>query len=423
MIETKPKSLRVGTAAALATVIEGSRVDRTGGKYRAGLIRGVSVLTRGEALGHGFWCDGVMLEQCLAFMQSVTERGLKCRFTHPGLCSDGLAKKLGVFLNPSLVGDQVVADLHFNTFAHKTPEGDLAGYVMDRAAEEPEQFGTSIVFCSDWDAEDLFTDEHQQKVKTEDNELRYQFVSPDPLNVENLPHARIAELLGCDCVDDPAANPNGFFHRDLSTVKAAEQLFDFALGFSNERPQEVAFGVDPERVRQFVADYATRRGFSLKGVPMTTKKGKLAAGEQNAPADQNKPVEEQAEPGAVTCPDCGAVFMPDPVKPDGQEPMPPGEYAAQHQKYVEAFGAENGSKWFFGKLSFEAASVEHYRAQLAAKDVEITSLKAELEAAKTRLAAIANSGEKPLESSPPPAGTEGGDKKKGFETLFKRAGK
>jgi hypothetical protein len=36
-------------------------VDRTGGMFSAGIIRGVSVITRGEALGHEMWIDARFL--------------------------------------------------------------------------------------------------------------------------------------------------------------------------------------------------------------------------------------------------------------------------------------------------------------------------------------------------------------------------
>lgn len=427
-LNTAPNRSRIQSLAVGSVPV---RTETDQGRFGGGMLADVSVITRGEALGHGFWIDSVFLSQISEHMTAAT-LGVKSRFTHPGLSADGLSKTLGLVFGGKVSGDQVLTDLHFYQSAHNTPDGDLAGYVTQRAKEDPIHFGTSIVFLSDFQAEKEFLLANGGVVVIHDDgwetwESIEGFTSPDPLNVDNLPHCRLSELLAVDVVDDPAANPNGLFHRDLSTISAAQEYLDYAIGLSDKKPTGMAFDIDPERARLFFQRYAAERGVQLpqKGSQMAKllKKGKLSA-PAGATPDPNEPTATQAaaEPGAVTCPDCGAVFMPDPVKPDGQEPMPPGEYAAQHQKYVEAFGAENGSKWFFGKLSFEAASVEHYRAQLAAKDVEITSLKAELESAKNRLAAIANSGEKPLESSPPPAGTEGGDKKKaGFESLFKRA--
>jgi hypothetical protein len=78
--------------------------------------------------------------------------GVKARFTHPGLSSDGMGRYLGRLTNAQTVGDQVFADLHFAEAATKTPDGNLADYVMTLAAEDPEAFGLSIVFEHDVEA-------------------------------------------------------------------------------------------------------------------------------------------------------------------------------------------------------------------------------------------------------------------------------
>lgn len=165
------------------------------------------------------------------------------------------------------------------------------------------------------------------------------------------------------------------------------------------------------------------------------KKGKLATGgseppKNEPPKNDPPPAAEPPKPegadqtpeGAVTCPDCGAVLTPE-KKADEPPAEDPAAYAANHQKYVEAFGADNGSKWFFSKVKFEEAQTLHFKAQLAAKDGEIASLKAELKTAKETLASVAKDGAKPFGSSPPPNGTEGGAKGSGgFSAVFKVKG-
>src|SRR5580698_1939845 len=69
-------------------------VDRTGGDYGAGIIRGFAVVSRGEALGHDVWLDDVFLSQVANAINS-SRSGRKSRFTHPSLSSDGLGKFLG----------------------------------------------------------------------------------------------------------------------------------------------------------------------------------------------------------------------------------------------------------------------------------------------------------------------------------------
>lgn len=429
-LDKSPNRSRLRSLAAGPVPVAPNRTD---GKFGAGLLSNVSAITRGEALGHGFWIDDVFLSQ-VAEALATAENGSKSRFTHPGLSADGLAKMLGLAFGGRVEGDQVLTDLHFYASAHKSPDGDLAGYVLDRAEEDPLHFGTSIVFDGDSQAEDDFMLANGGHWETVDDGWEpYQvivgFKSPDHLNVDNLPHCRLSKFYAVDVVDDPAANPNGLFHRDLSTVDVAQSFLDYALGLSDQKPAGAAFDVDPDRARLFFQRYAHERGLSLpakepKKMPKILQTGKLADGSSDPATkpDPTAPVETDAAPseGAVTCPECGAVFVPDqPADPQpiSEQPQAPAEYAANHAKYVEAFGAENGTKWFFGKVKFSDAQKLHYQSQLAAKDAEITSLKAELATAKERLAAVANEGAKPLGASPPPAGTQGSTKQ-GFASLF-----
>lgn len=454
-LNTTPTRARLQSLASgpIPVQVDQEQAYRTAGKFGAGLLKDVSAITRGEALGHDFWIDAQFLQQ-VATALAVASDGSKCRFTHPGLSADGLAKGLGLAIGGRVVGEQVLTDLNFYASAHTSPDGNLAGYVMDRAAEDPKHFGTSIVFISDEQAEIDFMLANGGKWETIDDgwgstyDIIVDFKSPDPLNVGNLPHCRLFEFLAVDVVDDPAANPNGLFHRDLTTISAAESFLDYTLGYSAKKPTGMAFDIDPERARLFVQRYAAQRGLSLptqkgESMPKILKKGRLADGnadpamDPNTPVDPNKtssqdPNEQpikgaEGDPvdGSVTCPECGAVFIPDNSEPEPitDAPQTPSEHAAAHQKYVAAFGAENGSKWFLGKVKFSDAQKHHFSVQLAAKDQQIASLKAQLKSAQDRLAAIAGSGEKPLASSPPASGTEGGSKGAGgFSSLFKVAG-
>jgi len=230
------------------------RVDR-----EARVIRGVSVITRGEALGHGVWID----EEFLSSVATFSARGLKSRFTHPGLSSDGTGKALGRVHGLRKQGDKVVGDLHLLDAASRAPDGDLAGYVMDLASEDPELFGTSIVFAYDHEAEKAFTEAHSD----DDG-----FQSPDELNTKNLPHARLKALKACDVVDDPAANPGGFFSAAGDVAEQATGALAYVLGLSEQSPGADAFGgVHPDRARQFVTRFMTSQGLTLehrKAAPM-----------------------------------------------------------------------------------------------------------------------------------------------------------
>lgn len=85
--------------------------------------------------------------------------GLKSRFTHPDMSSDGLGKFLGRARDFSLstvrdarTGKEVKAvraDLHFDASAAATPSGDLAGYVLTLAESDPDALSSSLVLCPD----------------------------------------------------------------------------------------------------------------------------------------------------------------------------------------------------------------------------------------------------------------------------------
>jgi len=134
-------------------------VARDLGIFGKGVITDISVITAGEALGHDLWIDQDFLSDVADAINAFANTdlgGVKARLTHPGLSSDGVATKLGRVRNARLEGDQVYADLHFQEAATRTPDGDLADYVMTLAEETPEDFGLSIVFEHDLEAADEF---------------------------------------------------------------------------------------------------------------------------------------------------------------------------------------------------------------------------------------------------------------------------
>jgi hypothetical protein len=183
--------------------------------YRAGIIRGYAMITRGEALGQDLWVDRKFLMQVAGSLESqyvaATDESIpsvKTRFSHPNFWSDGLGSFLGRTTSARLDGDTVRGDLHFAESAHSTPSGDLAGYVMDLADEDPAAFGASIFFDLDEDAGLAFIAANLDGPN---------FKSPDTDNSNNLPHARLKRLRASDIVDSPAANPDGLFSLKRTT--------------------------------------------------------------------------------------------------------------------------------------------------------------------------------------------------------------
>lgn len=249
--------------SAPARGIEGKgAIDRAGGDKKAGLIRGFSVITRGEALGHGLWIDDEMLASVERSINEAGKQGVKARFTHPGLSNDGLGSFLGRVKNAKRDGDLVRADLHFSQSSHKTPDGDLAEYVMKLAEEDPASFGTSIVFRRDRAEEE----KHRVANTTDDDG----FVSPDKNNKQNLPHARLKSLYAVDAVDNPAANPSGMFHA-TDVPGEADSLLSYALGLTNERPQFSSLPVDPDRAAGFVNRFLQLNNLEIKEKEMAEK--------------------------------------------------------------------------------------------------------------------------------------------------------
>jgi hypothetical protein len=285
------------------------KVKRKSGKYSAGMIESVSVITRGEALGHDLWIDASFLEDV---RDEINAGGIKARFTHPGLSSDGIGTKLGRFYDAEIIGDQVYADLHFQEAATKTPDGDLADYVMTLAEETPEDFGLSIVFEHDVQDMERLTDE---------NTVNGRFISPDEDNKNNYEHARLAALRAADVVDTPAANPDGLFQRGQDFAQDAEDFCQYIFGLSDAKPAASAFGVDADRAKQFIARFSERHNLNIQ-------KG-------------GDPVSENQVDTAV------------------ETPSSREDFAAELTQYVDAFGAENGAKWYTEGIAFAECQSRH----------------------------------------------------------------
>ncbi|MCW8138113.1 MAG: hypothetical protein KIT58_04340 [Planctomycetota bacterium] len=180
-----------------------------------GKIKNVSIVTTGPALGHGFTIDRTTVEQVARHAP-----GMRGRWTHGGLCEDGLGRHLGAWQNlrlesfrlcraceaeapsgttacagcqqPTTEEWRAVGDFAFAASAHKVrPDGlDVPApvYLMDRAAEDPRSLGISIVARLDCVEE-----------KAEGQEA--------PRRLARL--ASKHDLRRGDWVADPAANPLG----------------------------------------------------------------------------------------------------------------------------------------------------------------------------------------------------------------------
>lgn len=341
VLQTKPRLLRGPVARGLAKAKGDDRpaIERGGGDFKAGIVRGVAVITRGEALGHRMWIDSPMVAATVDAINAAPA-GVKSRFTHPGLSGDGMGKMTGVLKNGWLDDNGNVgrADLHISPAAEKAPDGNLADYTLTLAETHPEKFGLSIAFDPDYAAEDAFV---------ESNSIDGKFASPDPLNANGYPHARLAELRAGDVVDEPAANPNGLFYRGQEIPVEADQLTAWALGLSADPPAAELLGIDPERCRGFIARFLESRQLRIAAI--------------------DKPAEPK-----------------------------PVDAAALARQYLDEFGAI-GAEWLASGHDLATARVM-FLAHLKADNAALAAKVAELTAIATKL----RGEDKPLEFTPQP---------------------
>ena len=145
----------------------------------------MSVITEGEALGHGVMIDSTTLASVVE-CTSQYAGGLKVKMNH----YSGADAIVGMLRNFRVDGSQVRADLQLLKSSPMRP------LILEMSAEMPESFGLSISFSG--------TVEELEKV---------QFV-------------RCLEIYSCDIVDQPAANPSGLF--SVPTVDTSARAMDIA---------------------------------------------------------------------------------------------------------------------------------------------------------------------------------------------------
>lgn len=258
------------------------------------------------------------------------------------MCSDALGTELGRAKNFRVVDFErtledgtrvtaagVVADVHLLKSAHDAPQGDLAKHVLSVAAEDPTQFGQSIVFTyGDWVVKDkdgnrhsyneevrkpfdewLEKHEHAGYIKkcAKEQELIDEW---NAKSADGKYYVVLGKLHGTDFTDTPAAT-DGIFSTNTLAEEAETML--------EEHPQILeVFEKSPKSVVEFLE----RTGLDKK------LESARVAGLQAAKDKEIAELKKQAEPFA-------------------------------------AFLAENGF-----------ADLEAIKAALSAKDAEIAELKA-----------------------------------------------
>lgn len=163
----------------------------------SGIIHGVSVVTTGDAQGHGLKIDKTLLSQVVDCAKTYAG-GVKVRFNHPSSESEAKVEATaGILRDFSIDGEHVRANLHL------LKSDRYFSKIIEMAEKMPEAFGLSLSFSG----------VHEK-------------VGSDKF-------ARCSEIYAVDLVDAPAANPTGLFSAKqtpkaitmtLDTVKLAKAL-------------------------------------------------------------------------------------------------------------------------------------------------------------------------------------------------------
>jgi hypothetical protein len=141
------------------------------------IIEGVSVISVGEAKGHGLFVDAQTLREVKACAESYAG-GVKVNLDHGA----GIRDIVGFCDNFRIVGDKLVADLNLLQNAERRD------YVLEIAEKLPDTFGISIAF------------------------------SGPVREIDGKRFASCAELYSADLVQTPAANPTGLFSFEARSV-------------------------------------------------------------------------------------------------------------------------------------------------------------------------------------------------------------
>jgi hypothetical protein len=146
---------------------------------QAATITDVSVITVGEAKGHGMLIDAQTLVEVKAAAETYAG-GLKVKTDH----YTGFNEIVGTLKNFRIDGDQLRADLYL------LKNHDATARILEMAELMPDTFGLSI----------SFTGEHEE-------------------SGDDLVFARCTEIYSADLVDAPAANPTGLFSAKVDSGK------------------------------------------------------------------------------------------------------------------------------------------------------------------------------------------------------------
>lgn len=173
----------------LRTAVDVGQVDKENK-----IIHGVAMIRKGAVSDSRGWIvTEETLNQVLE-LASAVEDGVRARYGHPQPGENMLDRFLGRWKNFRRDGDVIRADLHLAETAFKTPNGDIAGYVLELSQVDPRALGVSIhaPFANDFDG----------------------------LNI------KIKKIKAFDIVDEPAGTDDGMFSEQPEFDVALSELID-----------------------------------------------------------------------------------------------------------------------------------------------------------------------------------------------------
>jgi hypothetical protein len=418
------------------------QVELDAGQFGAGQLATVSMMARGEARGHGFWIDRDLLAQMATALKTATDNGdgIKSRYTHPFASADSLGRFLGrVTAEDPQTTARGLADgwlpctVHLAKTSRRTPEGDLGGYIMDLAREDSEALGLSAVFRRDFQTELEYMLAHggQLVAGPDGQDIVEGFQSPDPENIHNLPHARLAELVAADVVGDPAANPSGL-RGPVAGLSASHEIWRYALGLTDQRPSLVALDIDPDRLRDHMAEFFKTESITLvrNGAEIMTRKtstgmasadASLANAEETTetPAETEQPPAEPEASDTAPAGDVEPITQDEPETPDPETAEQPEEQAEQQPQTVQLTAADlqqwqrlgpNAMQWLAeGKSLAEATALRlaEQDTALAERDTQLAELSAAAQLARGETEPVSGSHAPPAEPQQPVKGQDG----------------
>lgn len=208
----------------------------------AGIVRGVSVITIGDAKGHGLQVDETTLAQVQECAGSY-QGGLKVKMEHKG----GAGDIVGYLTNFRREGTQLLADLHLlKSSPHRA-------YILEIAETIPDTFGLSISFSG--------------PVEDKDG-VRF---------------ARCIEIYSADLVAEPAANPSGLFEIGTTSGNGAQAP-------APQPNQNKSINMDENKIKEII-DSALKAAIE----PLSARLSKLETPPAPVPAPEEQEKAMQAK--------------------------------------------------------------------------------------------------------------------------------